>query len=152
MDDGMIKCLSVCQPYPLAIFWRIKRAENRQWPTTHRGQLLIHASKSRRWLDGLDVDQADELACAARARGVVDIDAELGWGEIVGIVDLYACVDVAGAAELDPKGTAWHAGPYCFMLRNARKFVRGIPFRGSLGLFNVPRSLVAEAIETAVAA
>jgi hypothetical protein len=152
MDGGMIKCLSVCQPYPLAIFWRIKRVENRPWATTHRGQLLIHASRSRRWMDGLTDPQAHELVEAARERGVTNMDAELQFGEIVGVVDLYTCVDVAGAAELDPNGTVWHAGPFCFMLRNARKFVRGIPYRGSLSLFNVPRSLVAPSLETAVAA
>lgn len=28
-----------------------KRVENREWPTSYRGPLLIHAGKSREWLD-----------------------------------------------------------------------------------------------------
>jgi hypothetical protein len=47
-----MKALSVCQPWAWAIVHGIKTIENRSRPTRHRGPLVIHASKSRRYSKG----------------------------------------------------------------------------------------------------
>lgn len=51
-----MKALTICQPYAALIClpstdWRHKRVENRKWFTSYRGPLLIHAGKSRDWLE-----------------------------------------------------------------------------------------------------
>ncbi|MFA7254088.1 MAG: hypothetical protein WC107_06075, partial [Patescibacteria group bacterium] len=56
-----MKALTVCQPYAsLIVGWPgidpddVKRVENRTWPTSYHGPLLIHAGKSRLWLSSWD--------------------------------------------------------------------------------------------------
>ena len=41
-----MKALTVLQPYAWAIVTGLKKIENRTWPTSHRGELLIHAGLS----------------------------------------------------------------------------------------------------------
>lgn len=48
--DGVVKCLTVCQPYAELIAMREKRIENRSWSCGYRGPLVIHAGKSKAWL------------------------------------------------------------------------------------------------------
>jgi hypothetical protein len=52
-----MKCLSVHQPWAWAIVGGPKRIEHRTWRTAHRGQLLIHAGRSRATLDALPLRQ-----------------------------------------------------------------------------------------------
>jgi hypothetical protein len=52
-----------------------KRVESRTWGRTHRGPLLIHAGKSRRWLDSWDWPMPEGLV----------------YGALIGVVDLIAC-------------------------------------------------------------
>jgi hypothetical protein len=46
-----MKALSVCQPWAWAIVHDIKMVENRWRRTNYRGPLVIHASRSRRYLE-----------------------------------------------------------------------------------------------------
>jgi len=137
-----MRCLTVCEPYALAISWGIKRVENRTWPTNHRGPLLIHAGKSKAWMDTLSVAESDEMIAYCRKNNIVDLDAELRFGQIVGVVDVVECVPMHKVREYDRAGTAWHSGPWCWVLANARRFGAGIPYLGSQGLFNVSDELV----------
>ena len=134
-----MKCLSIRQPYAtwlanpqqfLAAGIPVKRIENRDWATRYRGPLLIHASKSfeadafpawKRRLPGLAL-------CASVNR------RDYPAGAIIGIADLVGCVDESD----DP----WFCGTYGFVLANARP-IEPIPYRGSLGLFDVPDEVIA---------
>ncbi len=90
---------------------------------------------------------------------------------IVGLVDIVACVriddlidgtDITDEAELerrlaehgepddtmpDNKWSQWANGPYCYLLRNARRFKQGIMTRGQLGLWRVPEDVQAMIID-----
>lgn len=140
----IIKCLSIRQPFASWLAdpqWFLdrgippKRIENRDWSTRYRGPLLIHASKqfesgaidswSRRW--------PQLRACASVTR------ADYPAGAIVGIADLVNC-----ASESDDP---WFVGEYGFVLANARP-IGPVPYRGSLGLFDVPRSVVEQSLAT----
>src|SRR5688572_18843882 len=84
LKPGPYPCLSVRQPWAWAIFHG-KPIENRPRYTSHRGLLLIHASKSaphfttfRDWIRvkfGLDVPE----------RRIITM------GSIIGVVDLTDC-------------------------------------------------------------
>ena len=65
-----MKALSVCQPWAWAIVHGIKKVENRWRPTRHRGPLVIHASRSRRYLerDGVVVRKAGRKQLGEIAR------------------------------------------------------------------------------------
>ena len=56
-----MKALTICQPYATLIVRGEKLVENREWPTRYRGRLLIHAGKSRQWLDDEDEAEFAEL-------------------------------------------------------------------------------------------
>ena len=46
-----MKALTVLQPWAWALIHGPKRIENRSWATYYRGPLVIHAGKSKKWLD-----------------------------------------------------------------------------------------------------
>ena len=95
-----MKALTICQPYALLIVTGIKRVENRTWPTRYRGPLLIHAGKSKAWLD-----EVDDLTTGKCER--IDYDETTGrifdFGALVGVADLVDCIQV-GDAPVPCKG------------------------------------------------
>lgn len=133
-----IKCLSIRQPYATwlanpQVFLDAgippKRIENRDWATRYRGPLLIHASKGFE-ADAFPVWQQHWPTlprCASINR------RDYTAGAIIGIADLVDCV---GYSNDD-----WFVGDYGFVLENARP-IGPIPYRGKLGLFEVPREVV----------
>lgn len=83
-----MKALTICQPYAELIMLpddddRAKRVENRKWPTNYRGPLLIHAGKSREWLDLDDAGEVD-------VRYGLPLSG-MEFGAIVGVCKLAAC-------------------------------------------------------------
>jgi hypothetical protein len=114
------------RPESLAAGTGIKAVENRSRPTRHRGPLLIHASKSRRYLGG---NYADLLP------GLPPVE-QFDFGGLVGVVEVVDCVPVAEVA-----GDPFAVGPWCWLLSGARRF-SAVPFKGQVGLFDVPDQLV----------
>lgn len=129
-----MKAITICQPWPWAIFYGPKRIENRTWPSDHRGPLLIHAGKSRKfWDDGcLFLDRYGWRPPAI----------EIQWGAIIGVVEMVDCVPVA-AVSVD----LFAEGPWCHVYENPRPFAEPIPYRGQQGMFFVPDSVVAAQLE-----
>lgn len=126
-----MKCLVVCQPYASLIIEGIKDIENRTWLPVYRGPLAILAGKSREWINILFMTEQNELS---RLLGCSTTD--LPRGVILGTVELYDIGD-AGTEEKNK----WASGPICWLLRNPRKLVTPIPYRGQQGLFDVPDEL-----------
>lgn len=126
-----MKALTICQPYARLILVGEKAVENRTWYTRHRGPLLIHAGKSRAWLDESDDGHA------------------LVFGAIVGCATLAACVPIndimAGKLDVDfPQlaGRAHCFGPWCWVLKDVVRYAQPIPWRGAQGLFDVPDAVL----------
>lgn len=135
-----IPCLSVRQPYAswLAnpqIFvdakMHPKTIENRDWQTSYRGPLLIHASK------GFEQDAFDEWD-GYLPESVSRDRASYPAGAIIGIGEMEDCIE----ASSNP----WFVGDYGWMLQNARP-LEPIPYKGALRLFDVPRSLIEQAVK-----
>lgn len=121
-----MKALTICQPYAHLIAIGQKRVENRTWPTRYRGPLLIHAGKSREWLD-------------------VQPCSDMDFGSVVAVADLVDCIDfnhLFKTAMWDKK-YPWlreheHTnGPWCWILDNVRRLDDPIEARGAQGLFNL---------------
>ena len=108
-----MKAISIKQPWASMIISGRKTIELRTWDTNYRGPLLICASKSGNWRDGLP---------RGMAIGIVDL---------VDIVDSLpghaaaACVDRLEAGEL-----------WCWLLGNARA-IPPFPVKGRLNLYDV---------------
>lgn len=136
-----MKCLTICQPYAHFIVTGEKLVENRDWFTSYRGPVLIHAGKSRSWLRPF----GDSLPTS-----------DMAFGSIVGVANLADCLDID---EIDDRKHddkyPWivdhpHTeGPWCWVLTLVRRFASPVPCRGALGLFDVPESAVEDAIHRA---
>lgn len=138
-----MKALSIRQPWAWAIVRPdlskkerfeaarknlIKDVENRDWkyPPSYRGQLLIHASKT--------FDREDLF-------WITDHFPELGTSipekfRIGGFVGLCRLNDVVTEDD-----SLWFFGPLGFKLRMPQP-IKFIPFKGQLGLFDVPDEIV----------
>ena len=126
-----MKCLSVRQPWAWALIHGPKRIENRTWPTRYRGPLLIHAGVSR----------ADLGAVRALARE--PRPDELVFGAVVGVVMLDDCLP----AKVAPV-TPFTEGPWCWVVSDPIPLAP-VPWKGSLGLFEVPDRLAWQWVERA---
>lgn len=122
-----MKCLTVRQPWAWLIVEGSKDVENRSWSTNYRGPLLIHA--------GLTVDREDaEFFEHQSAELGLEWPDPLPTGCIIGIVDL---VDV-----VTEHASEWFDGPYGWVLANPRCAVDPLPYKGRLGLYDVPDHLL----------
>jgi hypothetical protein len=133
-----MKAISVQQPYADWIVDGKKAVENRTWPCDYRGLLLIHASKTKR--------MAYEIGDGNVKRRV--------YGAIVGWVTLFDCLHIdllrqeltAGSQLLNRWITRLNEhhieGPFCWCMSEPRRFLKPIPYRGRLGLFDVPDELL----------
>ncbi len=112
------KALSVQQPWAWAIVEGLKDVENRKWLTHHRGPLLIQAGLQ----DDLKGWQfLDEMG--------IPLPVDPPTGGIIGVVDLVDCVEVYDSVWAQEG--CWH-----WLLANPRP-LRFVPYKGTLGLFNV---------------
>ena len=145
-----MKALSVRAPWWWFILHCAKDIENRDWPTGYRGTVLLHASKW--WKQDEAEDDFDyAVGCYEEANNVtmnLDItEPEVALetlrkirssgGCIVGMVDIVDCVKESESP--------WFFGEYGFALRKPVAFEKPIPFRGALGFFNIPDSILREA-------
>lgn len=121
--NGMT-CLSVRQPWASLICSGVKDVENRSWkPKKAPGRILIHAGAS---LDKNATGLSQQfLGCTAK---------KLPISAIIGYVEVYGFTKHSDSAWAgDGTGAEWK-----WMLRNAKLFKQPIPYKGRLGLFNVP--------------
>lgn len=121
-----MKALSIRQPWAWLIINAGKDYENRDWQTSFRGRVLIHASKG---LTRREYDSACEYVHTVVHPGITIPPFEkLERGGIVGSVEITDCVNDACSP--------WFNGWYGFALKNPEP----LPFkpcRGMLKFFEV---------------
>jgi activating signal cointegrator 1 len=132
----MARAITICQPYAQLILDGAKRVENRTWRTTYRGELYIHAGKSRDWLD-IAFNGTTNIDAATR----YPIDA-LQFGALVGVCNLVECVPIDGVRDgVYSKQFPWlkaheHAhGPWCWVLEDVHTITPPRPIGGRQGLW-----------------
>lgn len=121
-----MRTLSIRQPWAWLILHAGKDVENREWRTSYRGPLLVHAGK------GMTRDEYDGAAdLLAHVRQDIELPpfAALERGGIVGKVDLAGCSD-----QYD---SPWFFGTFGLLLLNPQP-LPFTPWRGQLGFFDVP--------------
>lgn len=123
-----MKCLSVSQPYADLIVNGKKTIELRTWNTKFRGEFLIHAPSK------IKNDACKKL-------GIDEI--KLRTGAIIGKAEIYDVKIYGSISELNTDYKKHFASEeflhhkYGFLLRNPKKLRIPIPYKGSLGFFNV---------------
>ena len=105
-----LPCLSIRQPYALAVVRGLKREEYRTFRTRHRGRMLVHASLTLEPAGLADYPSIDPGEC---------------WGGC-----LLGTVEVLDCRELGPRSFAW-------VLANPRAFAEPIACTGRTGVWPV---------------
>jgi hypothetical protein len=134
-----MKALSVRAPWWWAILHLGKDIENRDWYTSFRGTIWLHAGK---WFSEEGVQdewfwsvmpmwlQANPTVSPA-AKPSLELEAiRRGCGCIVGKIDIVDC-------RMN-SSSPWFRGKWGFTLANPVALATPIPFKGALGFFEVP--------------
>jgi activating signal cointegrator 1 len=127
----LVKAITICQPYAHLIRLNLKPIENRNWGTSYRGELYIHAGKSREWLDAGDEQRYPDMA----------------YGAIVARVNMRACLwlDRLWPEEWRHLQEHEHAtGPYCHIYQDIVPLPVPIPCRGAQGFWEIPHDVADE--------
>lgn len=125
-----MRAITICQAYPELILAGEKPIENRTWYTSYRGELLIHAGKSKDWLTSEDIARFPLMK----------------FGYALGIATLVDCVHIKTrrwAEQYPYLHRNEHAiGPYCWVLANVRRLGEPLQINGAQGLWTPPSWLV----------
>jgi hypothetical protein len=116
---GSVKILSIGQPWAHLVARGSKNIENRAWPTSYRGPVLIYASLA-----------LDRAACEKHGIALQDLQR----GGIIGIAEITDCVPA--------HASRWFEGPYGWILRKRKP----LPFlrwpNSTMGLRDAPKGLI----------
>jgi activating signal cointegrator 1 len=131
-----MKTLSLLQPWASLVVMGQKKIETRSWSTSHRGELLIHASLGKK--GGL-IAQEDPFK-----KYIPDFNA-LPFGAIIGKViledvlrveDLLMSDGEINKLSLEERAFGdYGRGRWAWILEDAEEFSKPIYIKGSLGLW-----------------
>jgi hypothetical protein len=136
-----MRALTICQPYAHLIALGEKPIENRDWFTSYRGPLLVHAGLSFSWLEEGDRERYPDMA----------------FGAVVAVAELVACLRLSDGPQGWPSryqrlyGHEHANGPFCFVLDAVRRLPSPIPCRGAQGFWAPPREVL-DRVQEALAA
>lgn len=110
---GMIKALTLTQPWATLVAIGVKKIETRSWSTTYRGLLAIHAAQNLTPVGGKG--GLYELCMSEPFYRVLDLaeyktSEDLPRGAIVAIARLVECVSTENEAVDNEPGTPWFVG------------------------------------------
>lgn len=129
-----MKALTLTQPWASLVALDCKRMETRDWQTSYRGLLAIHAAKSYpEWVQRLLLFDED-FRDAIRRSGFTPADfTSLPLGAVVAVVRLVDCVritrDNAPSAPEHAFGD-YTPGRFMWRLRDTRRLPEPITARG----------------------
>jgi hypothetical protein len=158
-----VKAISLWQPWASAIALGAKRIETRDWATSYRGPLAIHAAKRCIKSEFEEFEDSCEWK-GALDRGpfpfdVLDLSLE-PFGCIVAVCRLAQCYPTHAIADHllhETQYREWDKdrcygwteynmgnfgpGRFGWILEDVRPLAKPIPFRGAQRLFEVPDSI-----------
>lgn len=176
IQSGVMKCLSLWQPWATLLVAGHKTVETRGWFTAHRGPLLIHAAK--KWDNSLKKICEKEPFCSCLpAAGIHTLGLpDISLGCIIGCVTVVSCIETERVI-VEPVRTPrrpvnlvrdphradapdrllidslefdfgnYDKNRYAWLCTCPVKFAEPVPFRGRQQLFDVPREAVARALQ-----
>ena len=130
-----MKALTICQPYAELIARGDKWIENRTWYTPHRGPLLIHAGKSRKYMRDGDDERFPDMAFGAviAIASLVDCEHEANIEATVALGEPHhlsrdRCEEILGHVHCE--------GPYLWILSDIKRVVP-VHVNGKQGLWEM---------------
>jgi hypothetical protein len=131
--------LTVRQPWALACVLGRKKMENRGWRTPHRGPLLIHSANVG-FLTAPFTREGKRGFYFPDGSRMPPYEDDYAFGAVIGCVELADVLPVEECVARLPKQRPWTAGPWCWVLKNARRFKEPVTCRGALGLWHPPQT------------
>lgn len=135
--------ISVRQPFASLILLGHKQIETRNWPTSQRGPILIHASKS---IDNLERVTAyrDNIRELLKKAGFYSL-ARMPKGVLLGTVEITNCVpkeeclcnERLRPTPIDEVCGDWMNEGFAWLLANPNLFPKPIRYPGNLNFFEV---------------
>lgn len=128
-----MKVLSLKEPFATLIANNIKNIETRSFKTNYRGELYIHASKSK-------INNTDE-----RTQLLIKLlpIKELSYGNIIAKCQLVDCIymDELFINKIKKNNIEYLCGNYeidryAWILNDVEKLEKEIPVKGQLGIWN----------------
>ena len=124
----LVKALTVHNPWALAFFTCGKDCENRDWYTSNRGLIAIHAASTM---------TQEEYGEAARFMLSIDV-APPSYDECMGTLGkVLGTVRMIGCSKNVP--SKWFVGEWGFLMRTPERFEVAIPAKGKLGFWRWKR-------------
>ena len=124
-----MKALSIRQPWAYLIVNGYKDIENRSWPTSFRGEVLIHAA------NGMTKNEYEDCRETVTAINrlikypiLLPEFPHLERGGIIGKAEITDCVH--------DHDSLWFFGKFGFVIKNAQPLTF-TPYKGRLGFFEV---------------
>jgi hypothetical protein len=153
-EVGVVKGISLWQPWASAMAVGAKGNETRHWPTNHRGPTIIHAAKRR---VATDLHYLNAFACW---NGIFRRIGEMPFGALVAVGNLVDCVPTNSLTLGDIDNLRTHPdeplypwkerdmgdyslGRFAWIFEDVKPLPKPVPFKGAQGFFNVPAYLIA---------
>lgn len=136
-----MRCISLWQPWATLLVTGQKKNETRDWHTSYRGQLLVHAAATK------NAEVREYMGDPLFQRHLkIGWDKPLPFGAIVGFVNLKDCVstDVFVPGFLEYAFGNYAPNRFAWITTNQVPFEEPIPFKGKQGFFDVPDELIPE--------
>lgn len=140
---GTVKAISLWQPWASAMALGLKKIETRHWWTSHRGWTAIHAAK--RW----QRDEREISAEFADLYGKPELrEPPLGVIVAVGrLVDIKRSESLADTvSDVERAFGNYSNGRFGWLFEDIRPLPEPLPFTGAQGFFDVPNSLLKDAL------
>lgn len=133
-----MKVLTIQEPYATFIMQGMKKIETRSWKTKYRGEIYIHAGKSKNFLKKINNNKVLKL--------LENID--LNYGNIICKAELIDCVymtkdfidKVKNENNYEYILGEYAVGRYAWILQNVKEIDQKIPAKGKLNIWLYPES------------
>lgn len=133
-----MKVLTVQEPYATFIMQGMKKIETRSWKTKYRGEIYIHAGKSKNFLKKINNNKVLKL--------LESID--LNYGNIICKAELIDCVymtkdfidKVKNENNYEYILGEYAVGRYAWILQNVQEIDQKIQAKGKLNIWTYPKS------------
>jgi len=128
-----MKVLTIQEPYATLIMLGYKKIETRSWKTNYRGELYIHAGKSKNFLKMIDDN----------TRNLIE-NTSLNFGNIICKADLIDCIEMTSTFidELKNENVEefklgiYQNGRYAWVFDNIMILQEPVSANGKLNVWN----------------
>lgn len=153
-----MKIITLHEPWASLAALNLKKNETRHWDTDYRGQLLIHAARSKMtarkmqvfWnaldLAGIDRDRFENhpLRPGNNYGNIITLVNLVDCQEMCSLpITVEGCISITAQTELERSVGLWEPERFAFCLEDNQPLPNPIPFKSRQGkLLNAPAEIV----------